>query len=133
MQYAGTPIYMSPEMATIMKSLGPLGYNPDIKALSIKISMSSDIWSLGVVIYIILYHKAPYGPYQVDNTNFKKISNGYPIYLDNVATYKDINDILRHILVPEKDRYNIKQITNLMKLSTTFAIFNRRKWFFGLF
>ncbi|KAF0982136.1 hypothetical protein FDP41_011997 [Naegleria fowleri] len=88
----GTPNYVSPE---VIKEKGYDGF-------------ISDIWSLGVILYVMLTGRLPFDDRNI-NVLFKKIESGkvdYPIHLS-----KEAKHLISHMLqVNPKKRYTIAQI-----------------------
>ena len=102
------PYYRSPEMI-----LGK-GY-----------TKSTDIWSIGVILYELIYRNLPFGIRDTDSPMeaYAKILHAKP-RLDAVENLKSVNDLISHLLVDESKRYEFDAI----KDSAWIANFN----FYGL-
>lgn len=88
-----TNYYISPE--------GLLGSNSNF----------SDIWSAGVILYMILSGDPPFnGENDSDiNKNIEKLKYSFPeSKWKNISN--DVKDLISHILVPENERFTAKQI-----------------------
>jgi serine/threonine protein kinase len=99
--FYGSPLNLAPEIWEIQYGNNCKGYKE-----------SADIWSLGIVIYNLVYNKFPF-----TGNNFKKIYNNilngkYLIY-DQENISLELIDLINGILKvdPEK-RYNWEQIIN---------------------
>ncbi|TKS69447.1 Testis-specific serine/threonine-protein kinase 2 [Collichthys lucidus] len=94
--YCGTSSYAAPEV------LRNLPYNPKI----------SDVWSMGVVLYMMLYASMPY-----DSTNIRKmidIQMQHNISIPNTPSVSsEAKDLIRSILNPDiEQRITISDILN---------------------
>lgn len=127
--FGGTKIYNAPEMLSKVLSNNTV-------PLSVESSKKSDIWSLGVVIYELLYNKHPYinensvGIINVDmNKILSKLYNNpdFIKYDDNIVDPR-INRVLKQMLsVRNFERPELKEVIK------TIEIFTKQKRWFGLF
>jgi serine/threonine protein kinase len=97
----GTPLYMSPEILFLQK------YN-----------ISSEIWSLGILFYTILYNKHPFGDLENIEEYRSKIKNKISIKFDK-EKYKNIYivkliEIIRDML--NYDMNSRPSISNIMDI-----------------
>ena len=72
-----------------------------------------DIWSAGVILYIFLSGDPPFnGP--SDSAIYEKISQMKFTFPEKKwsAISNDAKDLIIHMMAPEKDRYNAKQVIN---------------------
>jgi tRNA A-37 threonylcarbamoyl transferase component Bud32 len=121
-QNIGTDITMAPER----KSLNNL---PTITN-GLKIALKTDVWSLGVVLYYLMYNKHPYSAYKLKTLRFLE-DYKYNIIYDDKVVDKKYNDILRSMLEVDPDRR-----TDIGKISVPRNISSNAgpaKFFFGLF
>ena len=90
----GTAYYVSPEI------------------LAGKYNEKCDIWSTGVIMYVLLSGEPPFnGP--SDRSIYSKIkSMAFDFKPDNIwnKISNEAKDLLRHMLVPENQRYNASQV-----------------------
>lgn len=124
--YGGTKIYNSPEMLSKVLSNNTV-------PLTLESSKKSDIWSLGVVMYEILYNKHPYinedssGIIHVDmNKILSEIYNNpdFIKYDDNVVEPR-INRILRQMFsVRNFERPELKEVIKTIEIFT-----KQKRWF----
>nr|QYA18588.1 serine/threonine kinase [Clandestinovirus] len=96
----GSPLYMPPEMFT-----------------NKPYSFDADIWSLGILIYAMLFRKAPFSTcknYSELNRlmSVPKINIAYPE--DNTWRQRWVEQILRKMLVPSHIRCNLNAIKNAL-------------------
>ena len=89
----GTAYYVSPE---ILKG---------------KYTELCDIWSAGVILYILLSGEPPFNG-DSDSQIYSKISEMKFTFPDNKwkNISKDAKDLINHMLVPEKERYNAEKV-----------------------
>jgi serine/threonine protein kinase len=104
----------------------------DIPAIinGLKIALKTDVWSLGVVLYYLMYNKHPYSAYKLNNSFFFE-DYKYNIIYDDKVVDKKYNDILRSML--EEDpikRIDVGKIYVPRNISSNAA---PAKFFFGLF
>lgn len=94
---AGTFNYISPEALTdISSGTSPMrgGNQPKIK-----ISTKSDVWSLGCILYLLLYQKTPFGHIRNINAKMNAIANpgssieypALPIYYPQMLAHVSIS------------------------------------------
>ena len=88
----GTPLFMSPEL---------LFYKP--------YSYDSDIWSLGILFYILLFHVHPFGTlYNIDDYR-RLIQN--EIHIPTIQGYESLIDLIKIMLsIQPEERPTIKHI-----------------------
>lgn len=91
----GTPNYIAPEVLYF----GEHGY-----------SYTADVWSFGVLMYTLLYGKAPFETSDV-NTTYKRIKEAIFYFPERISVSEDAKDLIRKILVKEpEERISLEQI-----------------------
>lgn len=96
-----------------------------------------DVWSLGVVLYYLMYNKHPYSADKLDgSTKLKQVYNITTVtskktVFDDSIVDKKFNDILRSMLVDKpEDRITISKINVPRNIGSVVA---KAKRFFGFF
>lgn len=102
----GTPNYIAPE---ILES--KIGH-----------SYEADVWSLGVVLYILLIGKPPFETSDV-KTTYKKIRMNCYKFPENIVISKEARDLIERILVTEPSkRLTLQEIYSHDFLNTKYTI-----------
>jgi polo-like kinase 1 len=92
----GTPNYIAPEIID-----GKKGHSYEI-----------DVWSLGVIIYTLLYGKPPFEAEDVKGT-YQRIKDNDYCFSDIIDISPLAKDLIRRILIPNpKYRYDIHDVEN---------------------
>ena len=93
----GTPNYIAPEV--LMKKKGSYGFEVDI-------------WSFGVILYTLLYHKTPFEEEGKGRTKTNIINIIY-VFPDNIHVSQEAINLIRRILVKDPhSRPTIEEIKN---------------------
>jgi serine/threonine protein kinase len=98
--FCGTPSYMAPEILNKKK------YNP----------YYSDIWSLGVLFYAMIYGKFPfdYNNKEIDD-EFDEITEINITFNDDINVNDDIQNIFKRIFILEpKERMKLNEILDIL-------------------
>lgn len=122
---AGTFNYISPEALTdISTGSSPMrgGNQPKIK-----ISTKSDVWSLGCILYLLLYQKTPFGHIRNINAKMNAIANPgssieypalpiyYPLMLAHVSIY--VNNTLNRCDYVKNSLHPMQMVKNCLQLN----------------
>lgn len=92
----GSPLYMAPEL---------LNNN--------KIKEKSDIWSIGIILYEMIYGKNPFQSCRDFQELIVAVNSEEKLFNNNKNIIsKECEDLLRKLLTEEKDRLNIIDIIN---------------------
>lgn len=89
-EFKGTPYYVSPEV------------------LRRQYTRSCDIWSCGIVLYVLLYGEPPFAG-KTNKDIFTKIKKGSYICPKNTPISDEAKELLTHMLCPESARYDAQQ------------------------
>lgn len=127
----GSAPFMSPEMLSQINLLQQQLTHPI--AYPFNLSKVTDIWSLGVVIYMLLYNKHPY---LKDYPNMSEKENldiiGKKIIIDyNINVLEEYNILLKGMLdINPETRFDINKCANIINKS---SINTNKGFFFRLF
>ena len=87
----GTPNYIAPEIIKSSMGLGASGHSYEV-----------DVWSTGVIMYLMLIGKAPFETTAVEKT-YQRISKGQFDFPDSFKD-QEARDLLKRILVVDPSK-----------------------------
>jgi polo-like kinase 1 len=96
----GTPNYIAPEILDTKMLYGLSGHSYEV-----------DYWSIGVIVYTLLFGRPPFESAEVKNT-YKKIKACNYTFPDNVKVSEQAKQFISAVLVLDpKQRLNLKKMT----------------------
>ena len=104
MDTGGTPAYLAPE---VIAARGEICYK-------------SDVWSLGVLLYLLAFGKVPFKAKEMQRLYEKILIGNFKFPKNNLASKGLLDLIGKMIVLDIEDRYSIEQVLNHPWLNSSY-------------